>query len=146
MLVSKVSTFEPGIINYVTNDGMFSTIDIETVKDFLIKLEENEARFLLKFPMDKRIKKHQRGKFRIIRDLGVGQECRLRGNASFYTYVIQRKYDDKDGMKFDLTKKVFFRYNRGNIHVSLQKKSGIIRIGVDASEIKLDKVNMTLDV
>lgn len=127
LLGSNDLTIKSGTIICVRDGESITMIDekpticIGAVKEFLIKLEEDEARFLGKYSMDKRLKKYEKGKFRIFRNLSIGQECRLRGNISSIdsTYVIKRQYDDKDGLKFDLEKKVLFPLIHGDIDVGL---------------------------
>lgn len=125
LLGSKVEMNDPGTIIRaregvaIARGDKYSSIDIGAVKEYLIKLEEDEAQFLRNFPTDKRIKKHVKGLFGIISNLRVEQECRLRGNHSSAIHVIKRIYDDKDGMKFDLESKVLLRYIHRNIDVGL---------------------------
>lgn len=71
LLGINVAKIESGTIIHV-RDGVGKamidkkpTINIGAVKESLIKLQEDEARFLAKVPADRRLKKHEKGKFRI---------------------------------------------------------------------------------
>ena len=111
------------------------------IKDHITMLEKREARFLLKFPINMRLKMHNGKEFKIIQDLEIGQEINLRREKFLLnSYEITGRTIESDCITFDLKDKVANILIIKFIRISLQNSPTIIS-GVDASEIKLAKVN-----